>query len=323
MPLRAACKWWNEVLAMYFHNTILAKKSTFWMRDIGPYRAKFLCESLENLRENLRKIWWELDIVRWESIKVLAEYIEKFKLEKVYIQESVWYDEDREIKKLGKILASKGISLVVIWDHTLVHKDDLPEDISHLPQIYSQFRKMVEKNAEIEDPVWAPESIHWISGISTQMLSLKDFDYEDISIDKRRAIDFIWWEDAAWKRLNHYFWETESLSEYKKTRNGLIGADYSSKFSAYLAHGCISARSIYAQVKQYEKEIIKNSSTYWLIFELLWRDFFQFVFLQDRSRFFRGYDWEHIFMNPSKERKFENGKLEICESLLLTQICEN
>ena len=64
----------------------------------------------------------------------------------------------------------------------------------------------------------------------------------------------------AWNRVEHYLWDTEKLSEYKETRNGLIGADYSSKFSPWLAHGCISARAIYHEVEKYENEIEKNKN---------------------------------------------------------------
>jgi deoxyribodipyrimidine photo-lyase len=46
-------------------------------------------------------------------------------------------------------------------------------------------------------------------------------------------------EKQAMQRLNHYF-ESKNLSVYKETRNGMVGADYSSKFSAWLAMGCIS-----------------------------------------------------------------------------------
>jgi deoxyribodipyrimidine photo-lyase len=53
--------------------------------------------------------------------------------------------------------------------------------------------------------------------------------------------------------------------------------DYSSKFSPYLALGCLSARFIYHETKRYERERTSNQSTYWLIFELLWRDYFHFV----------------------------------------------
>lgn len=54
-------------------------------------------------------------------------------------------------------------------------------------------------------------------------------------------------------------------------RNGLIGADYSSKFSPWLSHGCITAAQVYGQCKKYERERVENTSTYWLVFELLWR----------------------------------------------------
>jgi deoxyribodipyrimidine photo-lyase len=39
----------------------------------------------------------------------------------------------------------------------------------------------------------------------------------------------------------------------------------------------LSAREVYHAVKRYEAEHGANESTYWLIFELLWRDFFQFT----------------------------------------------
>ena len=53
--------------------------------------------------------------------------------------------------------------------------------------------------------------------------------------------------------------------------------DYSTKFSPWLATGSISPRLIYHKLKQYEKERTANQSTYWVIFELLWRDYFRFV----------------------------------------------
>ena len=67
------------------------------------------------------------------------------------------------------------------------------------------------------------------------------------------------------------------MSYYKKTRNGLLGKKYSSKFSIWLAFGSISPVSIYHEVKKYEKEVTKNDSTYWLIFELIWRDYFKYI----------------------------------------------
>lgn len=61
---------------------------------------------------------------------------------------------------------------------------------------------------------------------------------------------------------------------YKQTRNGLLNADDSSRLSPYLAWGCITARRVAADLHQYEEHYGANEGTYWLWFELLWRDFF-------------------------------------------------
>jgi len=92
---------------------------------------------------------------------------------------------------------------------------------------------------------------------------------------------------AAKDQVKAYIWDKDLLRNYKETRNGLLGGDYSSKFSPWLAMGCISPRVIYQEVQRYEQERVKNSSTYWLIFELLWRDYFQFIAHKHREKLFR------------------------------------
>jgi deoxyribodipyrimidine photo-lyase len=112
--------------------------------------------------------------------------------------------------------------------------------------------------------------------------------------------------------MEHYFWETEKLSFYKQTRNGLFGLDYSSKFSAWLANGSLSARQIYWEIKEYEAQIQKNQSTYWLIFELIWRDYFKFISLKHQDRIFqlggilqKDYHWKN---NPKTIQTWIDGE---------------
>jgi deoxyribodipyrimidine photo-lyase len=115
---------------------------------------------------------------------------------------------------------------------------------------------------------------------------LEDLGFEPKPISDQAAISFTGGEREARKRLENYFWETENLSNYKYTRNGLLGIDYSSKFSGWLAYGCISPRVIYSEVKRYEKSIKKNSSTYWMVFELIWRDYFRCVAMKFGNQLF-------------------------------------
>ena len=109
----------------------------------------------------------------------------------------------------------------------------------------------------------------------------------DVPDDGRAPLAFEGGETAGKRRLEQYVWETDSLQEYKETRNGLVGRDYSSKFSPWLATGCLSPREVYATVGEYERERVSNDSIYWLVFELRWRDFFAFQFAKYGGQFFR------------------------------------
>jgi deoxyribodipyrimidine photo-lyase len=82
-------------------------------------------------------------------------------------------------------------------------------------------------------------------------------------------------ESEALKRLKHYLWDTDLIAKYFDIRNGMLGADYSTKFAPWMAAGCLSPRTIYHEVKKYEQQRTANKSTYWVIFELIWRDFFR------------------------------------------------
>ena len=45
---------------------------------------------------------------------------------------------------------------------------------------------------------------------------------------------------------------------YKTTRNGFLGPNFSSKFSPWMANGCLSPRQIYWEVKKWEKDNGEN-----------------------------------------------------------------
>jgi len=82
--------------------------------------------------------------------------------------------------------------------------------------------------------------------------------------------------------MKKFIWTTRALAEYKKARDRMMGDTFTSKFSMWLAFGCITPKQIVREVVHFEKEKIfgkvrnesdQLQSTYWLIFELLWRDF--------------------------------------------------
>ncbi|KAL5190122.1 Cryptochrome DASH, chloroplastic/mitochondrial [Glycine soja] len=105
--------------------------------------------------------------------------------------------------------------------------------------------------------------------------SLEQLGLSSQSVNK--GMKFVGGETAALSRVYEYFWKKDLLRVYKETRNGMLGPDYSTKFSPWLASGSLSPRFIYEEVKRYENDRLANSSTYWVLFELIWRDYFRFL----------------------------------------------
>ena len=108
------------------------------------------------------------------------------------------------------------------------------------------------------------------------------------TLDPRSVLPFRGGENEALARLDYYVnIDNKLLASYFETRNGMLGGDYSTKFAPWLAMGCLSPRLIYHRIKAFERNTgIANQSTYWVIFELLWRDFFRFFALKHGNKIF-------------------------------------
>jgi deoxyribodipyrimidine photo-lyase len=122
---------------------------------------------------------------------------------------------------------------------------------------------------------------------SAASLGLDDESALTAPADPRGVLAFVGGEKVALGRLKHYLWDSDSLGTYFETRNGMLGPDYSSKFAPWMALGNLSPRTIAAECKRYEKERVENKSTYWMVFELIWRDFYRFYAAKHGDRIFK------------------------------------
>lgn len=276
----------QEIIPVYCFDDSNFETTAFGFKKTGSFRAQFLLEALKDLDLNLRKLGSGLLIVKGKPEMELPKIVQEYKVQKVFAKREVAFEEKQTEKLVQDELFKLRCELETCSSSTLYHAEDLPFSIKDIPDVFTNFRKKTEKDAIIRKPFEKPTTITSPEIAVLQLPTLGDLGLKKIRMDKRAAIPFKGGETEAVKRLNHYFYETKSLSKYKETRNGMVGADYSSKFSAWLAMGCISPRFIYAEVKKYEKEFGANDSTYWLIFELLWRDFFRFMFKKYQTKFF-------------------------------------
>jgi deoxyribodipyrimidine photo-lyase len=205
----------------------------------------------------------------------------------VFAKREVSYEEKQTEALVQNALFKLKCELLTFSTSTLYHAEDLPFSIKDIPDVFTNFRKKTEKDAIIREAFDAPTEIRSPEIPLLFLPSLEELNLTFTPIDSRAVLPFKGGETEAIARLNHYFFETNCISEYKETRNGLIGADYSSKFSPWLAMGCISPRFINYELKKYESQFGANESTYWLIFELLWRDYFRFMMKKYNVKLFQ------------------------------------
>ncbi|GAB3574894.1 DASH family cryptochrome [Spirosoma luteolum] len=243
----------------------------------GPHRVRFLLESLHDLRESLRKRGSDLLIRLGDPVEEIAKLAREQQATAVYAGQEATTEEIDLEQQLDKRLKPAGVDLRLFWMLSLYHIDDLPFDVSELPDAYRDFRKGCEKEVHVRQALPEPTISPLPTGVIVGKLpTFTSLGMAKPKVDKRAAIQFTGGETEALARLNAYVWERDQLRNYKYTRNQLLGDDYSSKFSAWLANGCLSPRHVYWEVKRYEQERKKNVSTYWLVFELIWRDYFRF-----------------------------------------------
>ena len=254
----------------------------------GAFRTQFLLESLTDLRASLRSLNSDLIIRTGLPEVILPVLAEELKATAIYFSKEVTAQEVAVETALQSALKPLGIPLKSFWGHTLYHPDNLPFAIHQLPELFTNFRKQVEKSASVNPTFIAPKQLPPLPNIQVgELPQLADFGLELPTFDERGVMHFKGGETTALARLHHYFWQQDCLKGYKQTRNGMLGADYSSKFSPWLALGCLSPRYIYDQVQEYEAHRVKNDSTYWLVFELLWRDYFRFICAKHGNIVFR------------------------------------
>jgi deoxyribodipyrimidine photo-lyase len=287
LVLAKALQECDKLIYLYIFPEIYFSNLRCGHPKVGKYRMKFLFETVEDLKQNLKRNENDLVIKKGNTLKIVSQLIEKYNVSDVYLNNEICSEE---VQDEADLLTIPNIKIHKVWDSTLFELNRLPFSISDLPDIFTQFRQRVEKYSLPIEPIGIPKEISQKAYNCDEISDVNRFEdlgFTDFEINPNSVLEFKGGETEALKRLEYYTFESQKLSFYKQTRNGLLGEGYSSKLSAWLANGSISARTIYNKVKQYEKEVVENESTYWLIFELIWRDYFKFVALKYGTGIFK------------------------------------
>lgn len=285
------------LLPVFIFDERLYKTLSLGFRKADYNRFLFLKQSVENLKENFKKINGNLLIRYGIPEKILPQLVKNYNVSTIYAEQEYAFEELQVLERLILNL-NNNCKLDLTWGKTLYHKEDIPYTIDKIPATSKAYRINTAKKAKVRAPFLAPHSITRIDNFpKSNIPSIKTFGLKE----QKNVKPFITGgEDKALERLHFFTFKTQQLSNYRYTRNLSLGMNYSSKFSPYLAVGCMSPRLIYHKIKDYETLVKKNQSTWWLIFELVWRDFFTFKGMQKNTLMFKTKGFKN------KERHWEN-----------------
>ncbi len=241
----------------------------FGLPRVGAHWTRFRVESLLDLEAQLSEFDCPLWISSDSPDRALDGISQGFHVLGVVTDLPLATEERIENAQL----VSEGYAVRAMEADDLFRMAQLPFELDALPESFTRFRKAVEKAPAIRpntprpvpavlsasEPLW-PRPVEWDEAVASLTMTS----------DSR----FAGGRRAGLSHWSNYL-ASGALSTYKATRNAFMGDHVWSSLSPWLAHGCLSVREVWADILDYEARVGANESTYWLRFELLWREYFR------------------------------------------------
>lgn len=273
------------VIPFFCFDEHLFETSSFGFPRINHHRATFLYDSVQNVYNQLSVVNSAMVVRKGNPITEIEKILAIFSIDAIYFtKEHCWEEQQRENQLLLLKAKYPQLQFHSCENTSLLQSEQVPFSLAQLPNSFTQYFNEVKKVLQftpitvLPKPISKPFPETATSQIVDTSFPSKQSMFPSISFpDTTEEPLFEGGEQCGKERVKEYIWKTNAVKVYKETRNGLLGKNYSSKFSPWLAVGAISARFIYNEVLRYEEERVANESTYWLGYELFWRDYFQLV----------------------------------------------
>ncbi|QFU74385.1 DASH family cryptochrome [Halioglobus maricola] len=237
---------------------------------MGNQRERFLRESLQALQASLASLGQNLLVLEGSPELVIPDLVRDYRIDAVGTSATPGYYERKTLNLLRSRL---DIPMNVYAGNTLLTRDELPFALGELPGQFTPFKKTVEQ-LEITAPRPVPDTL-------PRPPSVRFHRVPDATAQPHTALAVRGGSQNGRRRLRQFVFEEKAILNYKQTRNCLDGLSGSTTLSPWLANGALSAREVAAALGEFEITHTSNESTYWLLFELLWREFFHWRAVHD------------------------------------------
>jgi deoxyribodipyrimidine photo-lyase len=265
----------DKVLPVYVFDPFYFKTTDSGLQKTGSIRAKFLLESVADLRLNLQKLGGDLIVRIGNPADIIPQLAQQYEVCEVYHHREVAFEETQISEEVETALWKIKLNLKHFIGHTLYHKEDLPFPIKDIPDSFSVFKKKVERESEVRPCIETPEHIN-IPKISDagNIPALADLGLTESIEDPRADFHYEGGETTGLQQLEQYIFNNAQNVSTK-------GAKYPSRLSAWISLGCLSMRWVYREVTNGS-----HNSNSPLVLELLWRDYFRFMFKKHGKQFY-------------------------------------
>jgi len=276
------CEEVSEITFTYILDEQHFLPNEFGFSPMGEHRYTFLLQTLSDLEQSLNKYGHKLVVLRGKTADCLVNLLRAGDYTHLGVSQHCGYNETAQLNTVKRFFDT--LTVIETATYGLFDVNSFPFAIEDMPDVFSPFRRKVEKHCE---PLPVAKTISQLpSPYAPEVEQQYRFEI-NVELPASPSHIFVGGEKAALSHLNRYLFDWHAAATYKETRNALDTWEHSTKLSAWLANGSLSAREVVRQVKEFEQTIEKNDSTYWIYFELLWREFFHWLQCKYGSKWFR------------------------------------
>ncbi|MDP1978310.1 DASH family cryptochrome [Undibacterium sp.] len=312
-----ACQHAENLVFVYCLPSATLQAQRWNLPHPGLHRQRFVESALADLSQQLHAMGSQLLEVSMSAVEFLPLLARELGSKVVYCEEIAAPYEQDDIYALR----AAGLTVHTHWQSSLLDPTDLPFGADALPDVFTQFRTLIEaKGVQPPAPLPAPHSLPALPdnfgqiarkwAIDSHAAPVKPSAEAALLNDDRSSFPyflsaFSGGSTTACAHVEIYL-KRKLPHTYKQTRNQLSGLDYSTKFSPWLASGAISARQIFSALKRFEAELGANDGSYWIWFELLWRDYFRLLHLKYGRQLYSAKGLTDLPMPPHDAEKFND-----------------
>jgi deoxyribodipyrimidine photo-lyase len=261
----------DPVIAVHVTDPTDQGMGPYGFPEVGIHRRRFVASALIDLKQRLHALGVPLHLFVADDVSVFQRLDAFGPIRTIHVEKS---DDDVLNARQKAVKDALGEDVLVVHDtRPMIHPDDLPFSLDDFPATYTPFRKDVLKHLIVKSPLRVPNP-------KKPGKSMMVPDDTEAIVKLARFGSDPWYaggETAALERLESIMACDGMIRTYKETRNDMLDHDASSKMSAWLSIGAVSARTVYDRLVRHEQQCGNNASTEWFLFELLWRDFFHFT----------------------------------------------